>query len=92
MNISKLFKKKDLTEKEFKEREYKKELKKIRNKLFKNPGKLMDFVNETEKVMDRMIKDGLLTEKEKEKQMTRFSSDIDKMGRITDKIRMIRGR
>jgi len=92
MNVSKLFKKKDLTEKEFKEREYKKELKKIRNKLFKNPGKLMDFVNETEKVMDRMIKDGLLTEKEKEKQMTRFSSDIDKMGRITDKIRMIRGR
>jgi len=92
MNVSKLFKKKDLTEKEFKEREYKKELKKIRNKLFKNPGKLMDFVNETEKVMDRMIKDGLLTEKEKEKQLSRFSSDIDKMGRITDKIRMIRGR
>jgi len=87
VDLSKLFGKKDLTEKQLKEREYKKKIKVLRKKLFKNPSKVMDFVSESEKLMDDMIKDGLMTEKEKEKQIIKFGKDLDKMQRISSKFK-----
>lgn len=91
MKLSDLFPKKELTEKEQKERHYKKEMKKIKRKLWKNPTKVTQFIDEATNLMDEMVKDGVMTPEGKEKVLKGFNKDMDKMNKITDKVRKLRG-
>jgi len=92
MRISDMFPKKELNKEEEKKRHYDKEMKKIKRKLWKNPMKVLDFVEEATVLMDKMIKDGLMTEEKKAKILTQFSNDMDKMRRFTSGISKLRGR
>jgi len=85
MGIADLFKKKDLSEKELKEREYKKNIKIIKRKLFKNPTKFNEFLEDATKLMENAVKDGLMTEKEKDKILIQFGKDFDKVSRMISK-------
>lgn len=88
MKLSNLFKKKELTEKELAEREYKKEMKVIRRKLFKNPTTLDVRLKEAEDLMNRAVKDGLMTQKEMDKVLLQYSKDFDKVMRIVNKVQL----
>jgi len=87
MSVANIFPSKKRNEKELIEREYKKKIKKLRNKLFKNPTKVSEFITEAEVIMDDGVKDGVITEKEKDKTLKTFSKDLEKMNKFLDKVR-----
>lgn len=87
MSIAKLFPKKERTQKENLEREYKKKIKKLGNELFKHPTKVKEFIEKAEIIMDNAIKDGIMTKQEKEKQLTNFLTKMNKAQNILNKVR-----
>jgi hypothetical protein len=87
MGISKFFPSKELTEKEKLERKFKKDLKKIEKKLFLNPMSIDVRMDETIVLMDKAIEDGIMTEKEKTKQIDKFNNAIEKFSNTNEKFR-----
>ena len=87
MGISKFFPSKELTEKEKLERKFKKDLKKIERKLFLNPMSIDVRMDETINLMDKAIEDGIMTEKEKNTQITKFNNAIEKFSLRNEKFR-----
>lgn len=87
MKVSDLFPKKELTEKEMLERKFKKDLKRIERKLFRNPFGIMERVEETSVLMDNAIKDGIMTQKEKDEQMKKFNDGILKFSSKSEKFK-----
>lgn len=83
MGIAELFKKKDLTEKEFLEREYKKKFKELRIMVLKNPIKIDEYMTESVNLMDEMIQKGIFTEEEKSKAMYQFNKDMEKINKLS---------
>lgn len=85
--ISDLFKKKELTQKELKEREYRKEIKKIRRKLWKNPLRMDELMKESLALMDKAVIDGVMTEKEHQKTTEQLNKDMEKATKIMNAFR-----
>lgn len=92
MNLNKLFPKKELTEKEKLEREYHKEMKKIERKLFKKPFEVNERIEEATILMDKAIKDGLMTEETKEKNLDKINKAMGRITKASDKIHKYRWR
>jgi len=87
MGISKFFPKRKRTEKELKEREYNKKFKKIFNSTLKNPTAFKDRMMEAEELMKDAVKDGVMTEKERQKQLENFVKKSEKFNNFLSKMR-----
>lgn len=87
MGISKLFPKKEMTELEIRQRQGLKEMKKIRRKFYKNPLKVTQFMDEAFDLMDSWLEEGLMTQKEYDKEKEKIIKDMDKANKIMDKFR-----
>lgn len=87
MGISKLFPKKEMTELEIRQRQGLKEMKKIRRKFYKNPLKVTQFMDEAFALMDSWLEEGLMTQKEYDKEKEKIMKDMDKANKIMNKFR-----
>lgn len=87
MGISKFFPKRERTEKELKEREYNKKFKKIFNSVIKNPTSFRARMDEAEELMKDAVKDGVMTEKERVKQLENFTKKAEKLNNFIAKTR-----
>lgn len=87
MGISKLFPKREMTDLEMRQRQGLKEMKKIRRKFYKNPLKVTQFMDEAFALMDNWLKEGLMTQKEYDKEKEKIMKDMDKANKIMNKFR-----
>lgn len=85
MGINEIIPRKEITEKKRKEKEYKLKIKKLRNKVIRNPSKMFDFYEESIKLMEEAVKDGLMTEKEKRQHEEKFNRDVNQLQNIKNK-------
>jgi len=87
MSISKFFPKRERTEKELKEREYNKKFKKIFNSVIKNPTAFRERMDEAEELMKDAVKDGVMSEKDRQKQLKNFTKKAEKLNNFLSKTR-----
>jgi len=92
MSITNIFKKKPLTKKQQKEREYIKKFKKLEMQLWRNPFKVTEFIEKAQKLMDEAIQDGVMTKEEKEKELIKFNKNINNISEKSEKFKKFIGK
>jgi len=84
--ISELFKKKELTPEEQKKRQFLLELKKIENKIIRNPLRSFDVLEEVVDKIEEGVQKGLVTKEQQQKHIEKINALFERINKIKSKL------